>query len=407
MKKKVAIVGNMNNFMFPLMRWLRDEDYDAHLFYHPYEEHFKPTADTFSLDPLKYCHEVDWLIQGLNPYNFDVLKIQKEIAGFDYIIGEGLEAAALFYCGIQLDIYFPFGIDVYQWAGMPHEHSFTKKIIYSLMPTRNSKTLKKGTIHKYVYGAIKNARYVFMDLTNNDFKDKLDSIEINGIYKPYPVPFLYLKEYENYFSLNIHASVHWRDIIDKLRDENDLLILYHGRQEWKTYVNEFTGKNTNYLIEGFASFIQEKQLAYNAKLIMIEYGTDVNASKELIKKLNIDDYVIWFPKMLRKDILYLITKIDIGSGEFGRSYISFGTIMENMLMGKPVIHFREDNLYLNKYRSLYPLLNAKFPNEIKDQLLKYYLNKNELIRIGSEARDWSKKNLILNPLDEIIKVLKN
>ena len=45
-KKKIALIGNVNNNLFALMRHLRDLGYDAHLFHRPENDHFQPKADT-------------------------------------------------------------------------------------------------------------------------------------------------------------------------------------------------------------------------------------------------------------------------------------------------------------------------------------------------------------------------
>lgn len=71
------------------------------------------------------------------------------------------------------------------------------------------------------------------------------------------------------------------ELYEKLRVENDLLIVNQASQTWTAPIDK-TGrisKGSNNLIEGFASFIAQKPHDYKAKLILFEYGNDVKASK--------------------------------------------------------------------------------------------------------------------------------
>jgi glycosyltransferase involved in cell wall biosynthesis len=109
--------------------------------------------------------------------------------------------------------------------------------------------------------------------------------------------------------------------------------------------------------------------------------------------------------MYRKDIMYLIKNVDVCSGEFNLSYLTFGTIIEAMLMGKPVVHYRIDELY-KSYPELYPLYKAREADEIMNCLKDAFLNPDKRIEMGNSARSWVKKYFIENPLAELIKAIE-
>ena len=57
MKKILLICNEVNNF-FSLLRHLRDNDYDAHLFLMKEETaHFNPEADSYENNYTKFVHE--------------------------------------------------------------------------------------------------------------------------------------------------------------------------------------------------------------------------------------------------------------------------------------------------------------------------------------------------------------
>ena len=84
MKHKIAIIGNMNNGHYTLMRYLLDESFDCDLLLFNNEiSHFSPQSDTFIND--KYHNRIkklDWgapetlkftdkkIIEDLKPYTF-------------------------------------------------------------------------------------------------------------------------------------------------------------------------------------------------------------------------------------------------------------------------------------------------------------------------------------------------
>ena len=52
-------------------------------------------------------------------------------------------------------------------------------------------------------------------------------------------------------------------------------------------------------------------------MFLTEYGPDVIETKKLIKKLNIEKYIIWVEKQKRVDLFKYIESCDIGVSEFG------------------------------------------------------------------------------------------
>jgi glycosyltransferase involved in cell wall biosynthesis len=404
--KRVALIGNVNNNFFAIARHLRDMGYDAHLFYRASLDHFLPQADTYREDYAAHSTRVKWLDKGL--FGIDEKEIADDLNGFDFYIGQGDEAAAAYRAGFIMDVYYPYGSDVYKYAYLKQEFSFAHRMLYYFRERNISQvnnTLRKGTASKSMRGAIANARNVLVEFTNDDFEQKIKGLACKGEYHNVPMPFIYDKEYHSVSTLKtIGAS--WESKIQKLRADNELMILYHGRQEWKTKYNEFTPKNTHHLIIGFAGFIK-KNPGTKCALIMLEYGHDLVNSKMLVNELGIEANVTWLPKMYRKEIMYLISKMDVCCGEFGRSYLTFGTIVESMLMSKPVIHYRDDRLYEQFRYDLYPLLNAREPEEIERQITYAYNNPGELKRIGLEANAWVQQHFIRRPLEKLADLIES
>lgn len=407
MSKRIALIGNMNNNFFAITRYLRDLGYDAHLFYRLAMEHFQPKADTYSLDYTDYCHEVQWLSNGF--HNVDESEVIQDLKGFDFYIGQSDEAAVANSCGFNMDVYYPYGTDVSKYAQLPPEYSSLSKL-YSLFRSdkKNRATysqMKKGTLAKYQRRVIVEAKYLLAEYTNEELTEHLYKLKFKGRFEKVPMPFIYLDEYDA-LNIGLIPDVHWKTEFESIRRENDFVVLYHGRQEWNTFYNKFTWKNTHHLIMGFADFVKQRP-GIKTCLVMLEYGNDLQASKELISELGIDSYVKWLPKMYRKDIMYLLQNVDVCTGEFYMSYLTFGTIIEAMLMKRPVIHFRDDALYTDVYPELYPMLNAREPQEICKALNFAFDNPAKLKMMGEQAYSWVKKHFIEHPVKFLQNLIEN
>lgn len=402
--KRIALVGNMNNNFFAITRYLRDEGYDAHLFYRLAMPHFQPIADSYGDDYESFCHQVDWLENGF--HNADIEAVRSALRGFDFYIGQGEEAAIAYKAGFNIDVYYPYGSDVYKYAQLPQEYTLKSKLKSLLVGGADRPSygqMKEGTMAKYLKAAIVNARYIFADATNDEFEAQLKSLQYKGEYRKVPMPFIYYPEYEH-----INESRPPQNLVDrisKIKASHDFVLLYHGRQEWATYHNKFTGKNTHHLIQGFAGFVKQNPQT-RACLIMLEYGTDVEQSKQLIKKLGVEERVYWLPKMYRKELMYVVQNVDICCGEFAHSFLTFGTVVEAMLMKKPVITYRVDSYYTSTYSALYPCYNAREAEEIQQAIAQAVNNKEERLQMGSEAYEWVKKYFIENPLQQLLNIIE-
>jgi glycosyltransferase involved in cell wall biosynthesis len=289
---------------------------------------------------------------------------------------------------------------------LPQEYALKSKIkslVVGGADRPSYSQMKEGTMAKYLKGAIVDARYIFADATNDEFEAQLKNLQYKGIYKKVPMPFIYYPEYDAIDKNLLPQSL--METIRSIKDKHDFVLLYHGRQEWATYHNQFTGKNTHHLIQGFAGFIKENPQC-NACLVMLEYGTDVEQSRELVKQLGIEGCVYWLPKMYRKELMYVVQQADICCGEFAHSFLTFGTVVEAMLLKKPVITHRVDSYYTSTYPVLYPCYNAREVQEIQKAIELAVTNKEERLQMGNEAYEWVKQYFIENPLQALLNIIE-
>jgi hypothetical protein len=390
-KTKIVCVGNMNNTMFALIRHLKYRGYKADLILLGDEDHFQPESDTFEIEKyISQIKKVDWLEKDI--VSFNSKEVKRVLDQYDYIICAGVAMAYLNYSGIIVDMFIPFGSDLYQ---VPFDLGLTSKSKYI---RAMSKTMAVNQTQ-----AIKKSRKVFWDVTNSEFDKVVQQFNINKKLISNSSPFIYTNEFNIENVKKNYSKSGSIKVIDELKLKYDCLVFNHIRQCWIDPPDRFSYKGNDKIFKGFARFLKNNP-KNNPLLIVFEYGQNVEDSKVLIRELGIENNVHWFQKTTRKEILCMISKIDIGIGEIGDdSWFSYGAIFEFLAMEKPVIHHREDSLYLNLVPSLYPMFSAKNEEDIYLHLNSFYTNKDHFTEVGSQAHKWYIENSINRSLNIIEK----
>lgn len=392
---RVALIGNMNNNHFPLLRYLLDRGYEAELLLLDSEfEHFQPEYDTFQI--------LDLPILKTNfsklPSGFWRLKkneIRSILSKYDFLIGAGPAPAICSVANISLDLFTPYGSDIYY---IPFSRWIFKIGL--------KKALKTRYLRWHQRRGIKRCKSVMMDFTNDEYELLFESLGVNNKRIYSNLPFIYHYEYSPLQILKHLPKSSLYNKLKSIRDTNDVLIFHHCRHEWiedeKIVISSTKHtKGNQKLIKAFAQIVKQypqKKL----QLITFEYGSDVDRSKKLIHDLGIESNVTWFPLAPRREIMIGISLCDLGVGELDSSYFSYGTIYEFLAMSKPVIHYRDDKQYSDYYESMYPMYSAKNTNNVREILERYIDDPSAFRETGRIAHNWFLENAIERPLRLII-----
>ncbi len=391
---KIACIFNMNSNMFTIVRFLRDKGFDAHLLLVNEDDHFLPEADSFSLDYKEYTHQLNWWPKKtFDDGRFtDVTEkqIRLDLKDYSVLIGCGYAPAFVEYGGRKLDLFIPYGSDLYE---VPFFKVWPAKrnTINNLYPTLQ----KKG---------IENSRNVVFDYTKEQ-EPVFEKFNLKGVRQFVFPPVFYTTDYNKDNIKNFYEQSSLYPVIKKIRTESDLLIIQHSRQSWKNPEDYFSNKRNDILIRAYAKFIETNQNV-KSKLILLEYGSDVDESKKLIDSLNISEHVFWLPKSYRKEIFVALSLCDLGVGELGMSFLMYGTVGEFMTMGLPFIHNCDLKDYKGKYPTLYPVNHAYSEESLLLHFENYLKNKPPYLERAEDSRKWFMKYIIDEPLDKIIAMIQ-
>lgn len=387
---KIACIGNMNNAMYPLTRYLVDEGHIVSLFLLDEFEHFMPEADTYNIDDRVKIIHLNW--SDMTFYKTKKRVIIDLFKPFDFFIGTDFSPAYLLKIKRRLDVFFPAGGDLFDYPFRPLQKKGFFSEEFQIEAWRCARYQKLG---------LQLVSVVSMDSASDDLEIYLKRLKMDKLHRIQALPFLYLPQYKDAF---FQQSVYINQI-KKLRNENDFLIIQHCRQSWTCIKSDLHYKGNEILIEGFSNYVKSHP-NIKARLLLLEYGLDINASRELIKSLGIEDFVTWLPKMYRRDLMAVIRFCDAGVGELGRSWFSYGAVYEILAMKIPFIGNRIDKEYLKKRYDLYPMYHAETKIHVEKQLSYIYNNKSKSKIVAENAYQWFLDNAITKSIDQLRFILK-
>tara|TARA_Y100001958_G_C21245129_1_gene574633 strand:+ start:677 stop:1867 length:1191 start_codon:yes stop_codon:yes gene_type:complete len=365
---KVALIGNMNNNNFSIMRYFRDFGINAHLILFKdditkNQSHFKPEFDTWNIAKWSpYIHYINF-----NSYHaalfYPAFLLKKYFKGYDILISTGISPVILNKCGINVDIYYPYGVGIEgigdqltrkNWKGKP----FITRIVRSILRRLKISAIKKANT------CLNNE----MNMTKKTF-DELD-IPFERV----SIPMVYNKE-------NIKKKK-----LSELR-----LKINRYKYKFFCHVSHIPTKDNMPMIEGFAKFVHS-QKSKDCVLVLLEYGlqNSIEITKKRLKDLGVEDNVLWLSKKSRKELMLLLDSIDFGFSEFD-GLIWGGTGWEFLSKGVPFFHFIDMNSedFEREFNTPMPsIINTNSSDEIYYHLIKFTENPHLYKKRGIEMKDW-------------------
>lgn len=420
---KIAILGNMNNNGFALLRYLRDEGVDAELILFADDgagvsAHFSIQADTWNLDRwYPYIRQIDiknnfetavsakvfyrWVFKLANIYRVamghknvnyshpiekqDRTQLVKLTQNYDVFIGSGSSPALFESLGLQLSIFFPYSIGI-EFINEPNfsRYKFSKNPFARFLALEMYRLQSNG---------IQKCKYVITADDSERTKKSIIELGIKPLNLTIPIVYPYDQPRSEQSLQSFQATV------EQIKDF-EFVVMCHSRHLWskKPQFSESEwkkiSKHTEWLIQGFANFLLCQSEARSA-LILFEYGDDWQETKALVESLGIEESVIWVPLMARREILSLIEYCNVGATEFYEDDVfPGGAAWEYMAIGKQVLNGPFDSDKQFKQRFGYPpppLRVADSAKKITAHLIDLYENLNRCAEEGNDLKLWFEK----------------
>ena len=277
---KVALIGNMNNNNFSIMRYFRDLGVDAHLILFKNDvtksqTHFKPEFDTWEIEKWNpYIHYINFTSHYAALF-YPAFLLKKYFIGYDILISCGHSPVILNKCGIKIDIYYPTGVGI-EGVGDKASREGLKHLTFI-------KRFMSSKLRKLKISAIRKAKICLnseLSLTKQTFD------ELNIPFQKISIPMVYNRE----------KSTSSSEKLIKIKQK-----INSYKYKFICHVSHLPTKNKLPMLEGFAKFAFS-QKENDCLLILFEYGThsQIELTKQRIKKLGVENRVLWLSKKTRK-----------------------------------------------------------------------------------------------------------
>lgn len=374
---KIALISNMNNNYFALLRYISDLGHEVKLFtFIDEHDHFYPENDTWEIDKWNSKFEtID--ISYYNPFHINSANLEEirgKLDSFDILLGSGPSPAYLYKAGLALDFFLPYKTGVeYTHFAYPYRHLLT--------------TIQLLRLKSWQIKGLKRCGCIF----NADFREiteqRIQSFKTN--YEATSIPLVYLES-----PSEDKLPEELKQYIQRMNDSS-FVVMHHGRHLWKRAKRKlaflrgpFINNNANdQVIRSFKKMLIEKP---EALLVLFEYGPQVDLSKDLIYKLGISENVLWIKKSPRKHILELIKYVDLGIGDIAVGFWG-GKLFEFMSNGVPMVNSLEFDKELFETRTgieIPPFLIANSEEELFEHMKQTALDESYRNQIAKKSKDW-------------------
>lgn len=394
---KIALLGNTCNNNFAIMRYFRCLGVDAHLLLYSNDgveglaSINNPEWDTWDFAKwapfvkiLPFPNSLESVIGRPDlfrpaPSRFS---INEAIKGFDYYIGSGMSAAIFARVERSLSIFYPYSTGV-EWVG---DEECSKKL-----RTYNLEWPFRVFVKSLQIKGIRSATSVICGTLGSS----------SNILSKYGINFIPLKAPQIYNLEEVPYNVESESItylLSKIYGSH-IVVFSHMRHHWVcgksyeplTWFQE--NKNNQWLITGFYSFIKRFPES-NAKLVLVDWGKDAEASKGLCCKLGIQESIVWLPLLKRKEIFWILKNAcTIAVGDFvscpGQYWGS--AAFEALSVGIPVmqsVNISDSDLLDIFDHPLPYFLDVRSSEDVFVHLKNIFLDYDDIIFNSRQNQEW-------------------
>jgi glycosyltransferase involved in cell wall biosynthesis len=164
----------------------------------------------------------------------------------------------------------------------------------------------------------------------------------------------------------------------------DLVVFSASRQHWTPAKIVSWEKGNDILIRGFAAFVKTKRP--RARLVMVEWGETVAASKALIAQCDIEDNVLWVEPMSVRRIGAYVAASEVLADQFLIG--AWGALMPiGMMHGVPTLIYVNEDVHRWCFREMPPVLNAQTEEDVC-RLLEEVTIPERAREIGEASARW-------------------
>ena len=182
------------------------------------------------------------------------------------------------------------------------------------------------------------------------------------------------------------------DFRDKLLGEYgcSYILFAPARQNWRYKGNDKIFRAYSKLVKYFGKG--------SVKLLVSDWGQEVEKSKQMVRDIGIERDVVWLPPLCKPRLAKYYNASDLVLDQFMLG--AFGTTTpEAMACGKPVVSFYKPEDHQWCFEDHPPIINAYSSDDIYESIERGLKDPEKLHSIGVKSLEWYKEN---HSLDKVV-----
>jgi glycosyltransferase involved in cell wall biosynthesis len=174
----------------------------------------------------------------------------------------------------------------------------------------------------------------------------------------------------------------------EIQPPDDHVTFFHpARQDW-LLADPSMIKGNDRLVRAFARISRTHS---SARLVMIAWGRDLEATRDLIKSLGVEEKIQWLDPMRKQDLWRAYLSSHAVLDQFVLP--SFGGVtFEALALGCRVITNVDFGTAERFFSKAPPVYSASSEDKIYEMLEKIILDRNDLARVGDAGAEWIKNH---------------
>ncbi len=165
----------------------------------------------------------------------------------------------------------------------------------------------------------------------------------------------------------------------------DFIVFHPARHHWDRYRDPSWEKGNDRIIAGFAKF--KKSTKVKTVLVLTEWGLTIEHSRRLIKKLGIEEAVVWIPVLPNQHMIEMISLSHVVVDQIGVG--AFGSLAAKSLMcGKATLCHIDPEPHKVCFDVIPPLISVESHFDVAERLERLSSDVIYRNRVEHESREW-------------------
>jgi glycosyltransferase involved in cell wall biosynthesis len=158
------------------------------------------------------------------------------------------------------------------------------------------------------------------------------------------------------------------------------------RQDWVSGHSDWS-KGNDRMIRALAV---ARERGFDCRFVLVEWGKDLDASRNLIAELDLADYVEWLAPMRKRDLWKQYLRSHAVIDQFLTPAIG-GVTFEAMALGRRVITALDPVVTEEFFGATPPVFISQTTNQIAEALCRVAADPDDCAGVGEAARDWFRR----------------